>query len=259
MPEITREDVIVRVISLKQSQDRREAMERTLVGFPLEWRFFDAYRGDTPSPLKIDPARQVAAMGRPLTPPEIGCTKSHYHVLDAFRDAPEAKWLLVFEDDLLVDCEFDYLGFINLIERRGLGFAKLFTKFFRAGRIVDWFGAYQLVRLGKDPFGAQGYLIRRDAAMRLQERITHVDRPMDDEHARFWDGGFPIHTIHPFPIIERAVPSTQETERRGAIVETDIDASGRSLARWKDAAARRWANLKFFAAHLFNRAPGGPS
>ena len=243
--QISKQDVIVRVISLKESQARRQAVQETLKDFPLEWEFFDAHRENTPTSLLVEPRRQVSAMGRELTSAEIGTTKSHYHVLDCFAEHEKAKWILVLEDDVLVDCQFDYLGFLNFAASKGIEHLRLFTKYYRNGKIIDWFGSYQLVRMGQDPFGAQGYFMSRKAAKAFQESITHVDRPMDEEHARFWDKGFPIYTVFPFPILERAVPSTQDLARQAAIDESSDKHSPRSLARWKDALARRLAILSF--------------
>jgi glycosyl transferase family 25 len=243
---ISEKDVIVRVISLNDSSTRRDAVSLALSEFPLEWEFFDAYRADTPSHLEVDPKRQIAALGRTLTPAEIGTTKSHYHVLDCLTKHEHAKWALVLEDDVLVDCQFDYLGFLNFIASKGINHARLFTKYFRSGKIIDWFGSYQLVRMGQDPFGAQGYFMSREAAEVFQASITHVDRPMDEEHARFWDKGFPIYAIFPFPILERAVPSTQDSARQAAIDESAEKYSPRSLSRWKDALARRWTIASYY-------------
>ena len=220
-------------------------MARTMSDFPLSWAFFDACSDQSPSHLRVDKNKQIREFGRILTPPEIGCTKSHYHVLDSFAEDENAEWLLVLEDDVTVDSGFDYVGFVNFIAKRQISHARLFVKYFRNGTIIDWFGSFQLVRMGKDPFGAQAYFISREAARQFQRKITHVVRPMDDEYARYWADGFPIHTIFPFPVLERTLASTQETARRSEIDSRSSRPQHRSLSRWHDAVARRMAHLLY--------------
>src|SRR5215469_15954516 len=114
MPAIT-----AKVISLPSSIERRAAIARSLASFPLAWSFFDGLSGDAPFALAYREYLASKYFGRPLSFNEIGCFKSHYTVMRDFAHDRSADWLLVFEDDLLVDPNFDFVGLTAHMAKSG--------------------------------------------------------------------------------------------------------------------------------------------
>src|SRR5215469_3517185 len=101
--------ISVKVISLPQSVERRASIVSSLDSFPLAWSFFDGLSGDASFGLDYREAMASKYYGRPLSFNEIGCFKSHYTVMHDFGHDGSADWLLVFEDDLIVDPRFDFV------------------------------------------------------------------------------------------------------------------------------------------------------
>jgi glycosyl transferase, family 25 len=90
------------VISLEESVDRRSEVSQQLSHINLPFRFYPAIDGRGLSPAELRtvyaPERAQRAIGRPMTPGEIGCSLSH---LSVYRSMVEADFdgLVVLEDD----------------------------------------------------------------------------------------------------------------------------------------------------------------
>lgn len=228
-----RDDIAIRVVSLRESRERRARMAETLAAQPLPWAFHDGCRATTPCGLTSDPAAQAEAFGRPLTAAEVGCFKSHHTALAAFDEAPELRWLLVLEDDVWLDPAFDVAALVAVLEREGIGYLRLYARSWQRATARASFGERQILFVHSDPYGTQGYLIRRAEAAAFRAHARSVLRPVDDELGRFWEHGIETHMIFPFPMVERAVPST--------IAGARDTARG---ARRRRGLRRRWVKLR---------------
>ncbi|WP_158547383.1 glycosyltransferase family 25 protein [Rhodovulum sp. 12E13] len=203
----------VRVVSLPHSRDRRQAIAENLADLALPWSFFDALGPDDDIGIACRVAEQVDHFGRPLTPGEIGCFKSHYAVWRTFEADPSLDWLLVLEDDVCLDTSFDFPALVAALEQEGLGYLRLFCREWRRGWPVRSLGDRQILFLASDPYGTQGYLVSRRAAARLVASIESIRRPIDDELGRFWEKGLGNCVLFPFPLLERQAPSTLSGQR----------------------------------------------
>ena len=202
------------VISLASRQDRRDFMTGALRDFPFPWRFFDACSRDTPASRPEDRDGQIRRYGRPLGAGEVGCFKSHLGVMEAFLQGSE-DWLLVLEDDVIVDPHFPYAELIRFCDLNSLNYLRLFTKKLKEFRkVVEW-RQYQIVRFVTDPFGTQAYLINRAGVERFLRSFASIDVPIDDELGRYWSNGLPIYAVFPFPAIESAISSSLVQNRDG--------------------------------------------
>jgi len=196
------------VISLRSSTTRRAAMAETLRGWDLPWHFFDALGADGPCAIEEDHARQIVEYKRRLTPAELGCYKSHHKVLSDFVAAPQSDWLMVLEDDVWFDTEFDCRRLVGQLEERGIGYIRLFAKAFKHADVVDCIDGRELIRFRTDPVGLQIFLISHAAAKRALASIDAITTAIDHELGRFWRNGLDNYSIFPFPALERASPST---------------------------------------------------
>jgi glycosyl transferase family 25 len=207
-----------KVISLKSSVERRQAVEENLASFQYRWTFFDALKADDAFDLQPDLQRQLIRFGRALSPNEIGCYKSHVQVLKEFVSSPPApstsSWLLVLEDDVWLDTSVDFMALINEIENRGMSYLRLFARRWKPAVVVKQLGEKQIIRFRTDPYGTQAYLINYRAAQNFLCYIQSIDMPIDDEYGRFWLNGLVPYALFPFPVVERTTRSTIEEQRQ---------------------------------------------
>lgn len=229
----------VRVISLTNSTARRAAVRENLQGFDLPWAFHDASRPGDDDALPDDPEGQARLFGRRLTPGERACYMSHVHALDTFEADPTLDWLLVMEDDVWIDTAFPYDALAATLDDHGIGYLRLFAREYKRALPRFRFGERQILYLVSDPYGAQGYLISRDAAARFRSRLTAIRRPIDDELGRFWENGLDNHVLFPFPLIERHMPSTLNSARDDAQIGGPVRNLTRLRTRLGDYVAKR--------------------
>jgi glycosyl transferase, family 25 len=222
-------DIEIKVISLKKSQPRRDYIAKILTeNGQLNWSFFNALTPDSVVPgLEVDYDSQLDHFGRRLNGGEIGCFKSHFSVLRDFVDNGTRNWLLVLEDDVWFDTNFDLRELIDFIDRKGIDYIRLFAKMYKdADRIAMLSGFRQIVRFRSDPYGTQAYVINKRGAKAFLDGLTLIEQPIDDELGRFWRHGLEAFGVFPFPAVERSVVSSLEVER-------DDGQKTRSKYRWK--------------------------
>jgi glycosyl transferase family 25 len=207
-------DISVRVISLPTSFDRRSRISQGLEGFALPWRFFDAVSDEyDDASLRYNDTMALAAFGRRLSRREIGCFHSHYTVFKEFLEDAAARWLIVFEDDLVVDLGFDFSGLVSYLESASIDCIRLYCRRWKSASVLGYFGYRQVLRFRTDPYGIQSYVINKRAAAAILANISDVRRPFDDELGRFWEHGVPIVGLFPFPVLEASTVSTLERSR----------------------------------------------
>lgn len=200
---------MVRVISLRDADERRQAFTVAAADAGLPWSFFDAAR-DAQPPLAYLPERALVAAGRLLRPGEVGCYASHFEVWRAFL-ASDARQLLVFEDDVMVDWPAVRRLVAMDLAAMDVHILKLFASYPTRSRTVLhklYSDHSHLVQLRGYSYGTQAYLLTRDAAQRLVAGCAVVDMPIDWAMSRYWRHGHAVHALVPSPVIERMLPSS---------------------------------------------------
>jgi glycosyl transferase family 25 len=238
-----------RIISLVRSSERRTLIEENLKDFPIRWRFFDALDSQGAYAYAANPANQIDRYGRRLTDGEIGCFKSHISVISEFDHNSDVDWLLVAEDDVWIDVQFDFELLTKFLEERGINYLRLYCRQWKAADVVDTFGERQILRFKTDPYGSQAYLINRTASEAFRSCINSIDRPVDDEYGRFWVNGVDIFAIFPFPVIERSIVSTLLSERDANPMRIANFTLVRHIHRLVDYGRKTKANLAFRIAN----------
>jgi glycosyl transferase family 25 len=230
------------VISLASSAARREAFSRLASGAGASWAFSDASTGVHPE-LAYDEEAAIAAVGRPLRPAELGCYSSHYALWLALLGDETADQYVVLEDDVEVDWTF--LAALARLDARGFGsgYIRLFYRkpapfHVVAKGVVD--GARKIVSLHDYCFGTQGYLISKPAAARLVEHCRVIRRPIDNALDRWWSHGVENLSFFPFPMFEKQVGSTVQSQAAPAGDAT----RGAMWTRAQDSLQRRSALLR---------------
>ena len=238
---LTPDRLAIRVISLAES-DRRPRMAAQLDPLGLDWRFFDACTA-LPPVLSYSPERARIVRGRKLTKGELGCFASHWSLWRWLMDSPAHDWLLVLEDDLLIDPVF-FADLHRVVGALGsLPYLRLYAKVPFEMRREGSFLERHIARFGGYAYGTQGYFINKQGADRFLRSITRVERPIDDEMDRYWAHGVPIRAIFPFPIIEVQYGSTIENTRRDLEPLHGADRARRLAIRASEKLRRRLAKL----------------
>jgi glycosyl transferase, family 25 len=241
-----REKIVTVVVSLQSAVDRRSDCKENLQrNRYIDWRFFDAMTSSTPCAVESDSIAQVSRIGRQLTANEIGCFKSHFSALRDFVASPESNWLLVLEDDVWLDPNFNLFEVVDFAEAKGIGYLRLFAKAYKpASTVASLSGFRHIIRFHSDPFGTQAYIINKRFASRFVTSLDRISRPIDDELGRFWHNGLVPFAVFPFPAIERSVPSQLEESRTSVTrdrVKYRLDLIAFRITEWLK---KRFHNVK---------------
>ncbi len=246
----SRPRIVLKVISLTTSIERRRFVSENLSGLSgIPWSFFDAFRSDTPSTFEYSADEARKRLGRELGPSEIGCSKSHLAVIETFLREGDADWLFVIEDDVWVDVSFDFLALVDFLESRKLNHTRLYARWMKPYDLIAFWGERQLIRYRTEPYGLQGYLINRAAAARFLKTVTHVSTTVDVEMGAFYINGLELYAVFPFPIIERAVPSTLQAGRVAAGRAKEKSSFAHLIYRIRHRLLKARSNLVFRATH----------
>jgi glycosyl transferase family 25 len=192
--------ILVRVISLERSTDRRERVQRELNNFSLEWAFLNAVDGFA---LKVPPksynqAKVKRLQGHALTLGEIGCYLSH---LSAWEQCvQENKPMLVFEDDFVLGPEIEAI-LTDLMACRNLwGVVRLSGIHETKDGTVKGNSLYRLTINHGDPVGAACYLIQPEAAQTLINHSVEIYEAVDHFMEHFSKHGVRIYAAKPYPV-----------------------------------------------------------
>jgi glycosyl transferase, family 25 len=202
------EQIDISVISISSATERRRATSAMLDGHDLKWCYFDAHTTLACEDLRYDAAVARRHSGTALAPQQIAVYSSHYAVWKAFVNAGTSEYLLVLEDDLILDMEFPLKRFAAFCAKFDMDYVRLFGKHYAPAAHLGFFFDRSLLRFTTSPTGAQAYFLSIKGARNLLECCRGIDRPVDLAMDRFWVTGLPLYTIFPYPVIERYVPTS---------------------------------------------------
>ncbi|MCJ2019210.1 glycosyltransferase family 25 protein [Methylobacterium sp. E-065] len=245
---VTSMQIEVKIISLKNSFEKRAFLSNNIkFSSSMPWSFFDANTGsDEKSQLVSDHESQRRQFGRCLTKGEIGCFRSHYNLLSQFLSSGSTDWLLVLEDDVWIDSDFDFQELIDLLEKRSIDYIRLFAKMFKPADIVDNLSGFrQIIRFRTDPYGTQAYLINKRGCDAFLKDIQRISIPIDDELGRFWRHKLDPYCVFPFPVVERNTQSSLEKLRNDVLVSRDNSSFVRIRTRISDNLRKRASNVGY--------------
>jgi glycosyl transferase, family 25 len=214
------------VISMPSAAERRRRTSAMLEGHDLDWAYFDAHATLRSEDLHYDEALARRHFGRTLAEPEIAVFSSHYSVWKSFLTKGKGDYLLVLEDDVILDVDFPIRQFAAFCGKRGIDYVRLFGKHYAHAVRLGFFYDRSVLRYSTTPAGAQAYLLSLAGARRLTECCRLVDGAIDLVMDRFWETGMPIYSIFPYPVIERYSPTS---------IPVPVD-GGRDVSR-----TERWA------------------
>jgi glycosyl transferase, family 25 len=205
---VTKSELDVVVISLRNATARREYMAAMLERTGFVWSFFDAHTGLHSPELRHDEATTRSHYGRALSMPQIAVYSSHFAVIKRFLDQSSADYVLVLEDDIILDTDFPLREFCSYCATYGLHYVRLFGKHFAKSAHLGFFYDRSLIRHMTTPTGMQGYVMSKTGARIFTDNYRSVDATVDLNIDRFWESRLPLYSIFPYPIIERFTPTS---------------------------------------------------
>jgi glycosyl transferase family 25 len=170
----------VLVISLAGSPRRLRIAER-LAGWRGDWSFIDAIDGaslgeNVPRTL-YDETAAIRKLGRPLSPPEIGCALSHRRAYE-FIVRNDLQSAIVLEDDAVIVAEFVDFPFSSVPS--GFDIVSLFTlSGLVLRRPLSRIGARGIHRAAGMVRSTVGYLISSKGAKKLIDATRIISAPAD--------------------------------------------------------------------------------
>jgi glycosyl transferase family 25 len=198
--QATMPTLLVRVISLKRSIERRERIEQQLKNFFLEWEFLDAVDGFALKglPKSYDQAKVRRLQGHDLTSGEIGCYLSH---LKAWELCVKEKTpILVFEDDFILGLTIKAIV-TDLMNNCNLwGVVRLSGIHETQDSAIKENALYRLSLNQGDPCGTACYLIQPEAAQILINHSAEIYEAVDHFIEHFSKHGVRIYAAKPYPV-----------------------------------------------------------
>lgn len=193
--------LMVLLINLPRSTDRRARMEQRLAALGLDYEILPAVDGraqwDQLLPSVDLPAFQRHAGGDVL-PGEIGCYHSHLQAWQRLV-ASDAQVLLVLEDDMVF--HEDFIDALRIALRGRAHWDMLKLAKIRAKQPVcqGLLGPYRLNACIGAFTGFGAYLIQRETAQRLLPQLLPIRAPIDRELEQVHRHDIRHFSLEPFP------------------------------------------------------------
>lgn len=249
-PPLTLPGLMVLLINLPRSTERRARMEQRLHELGLAWEWLPAVDGrerwDELKPTVDIPAFE-RHVGRDVLPGEVGCYHAH---LKAWRHflASDAQVLLVLEDDIVFHS--DFIDALKTALRGRAHWDMLKLACIRAKQPVcqGRLGSYRLNAYIGAATGFGAYLIDRATAARLLPGLLPVAAPIDRELEQVHRHDVRHFGLEPFPC-------HPDDEGRSTITGVGFNAVKRyPLTRRWTKYAQQTANLLGRVAYLMRTA-----
>jgi glycosyl transferase, family 25 len=230
------------VISLPTATERRRSMAAMLERLSVKWSYFDAHTSLANTDLHYDPSEAKRRFGRTLGAQEIAVYSSHFEVLKQFLARGESDFVLVLEDDIILDTAFPLQEFADFCADKSIDYMRLFGKHFADGVRLGFFYDRAVVRYKSSPAGAQAYLVSRHGARIITEKFRSIIATPDLAMDRFWESQLPLYSLFPYPVIERFSPTSIPIPRAGDELSSS-ERLVRAFNRVIDKASKIGANL----------------
>lgn len=208
------------LISLERATERRRRMaeEFSRIGLDYEIRpARDARTLTDEDRAFVDRAARERLGLHPVPDGSLACTLSERATMhDLVRNGPES--MAVFEDDARFEAGLPAV--LQALERQTHRFdiVKLQRRNLRRPFIptMSLPTGHRLGRVRFSDFGSEGYVVTREAARLLLERIPRMVRDLDHELSYFWENGLDVLYLDPPVVREDPKYGSQIHETRSA-------------------------------------------
>lgn len=234
--------LMVLLINLPRSTDRRERMEQRLADLGLAYELQTAVDGKAEWD-RLLPTVDVAAferhVGRDVLPGEIGCYHAHLQAWQRFL-ASDAQVLLVLEDDMVFHADFVDALRIALRGRAHWDMLKLAKIRAKQPVCQGLLGPYRLNAYLGAATGFGAYLVRRETVQRVLPALLPITAPIDRELEQVHRYDIRHFGLEPFP-------SHPQDEGQSTITGAHFSAVKRYPL------SRRWTKYVEQLSHLLQR------
>lgn len=193
--------LMVLLINLPRSNDRRTRMEQRLKSLGLGYEILSAVDGRAQQEQllhTVDVTAFERHVGRDVLPGEIGCYHSHLQAWERFL-ASDAQVLLVLEDDMVFHDDFADALRIALRGRAHWDMLKLAKIRAKQPVCQGLLGPYRLNAYIGAATGFGAYLVQRDTAKRLLPHLLPIRAPIDRELEQVQRYDLRHFGLEPFP------------------------------------------------------------
>lgn len=193
--------LMVLLINLPRSTERRERMEQRLSAIGLPYELLPAVDGRARWDellASVDVPAFERHTGRDVLPGEVGCYHSHLRAWQRFL-ASDAQTLLVLEDDMVFHADFVAALRIALRGRAHWDMLKLAKIRAKQPLCQGTLGAYRLNAYVGAATGFGAYLVQREAAQRLLPTVLPIRAPIDRELEQVQRHDLRHFGLEPFP------------------------------------------------------------
>jgi|GEM_PF-3871712 len=179
-----------------------------------DWRFFDVVPADELT-VRYEEEAAFRSYGSILSTAERSCAASHIAMLENWLADGRTPYLVVMEDDVLIDPHFSFAPMVSFMDLCRVHYLKLYTRFFVPAHFIANIGRQLFYRASWPALGAQCYIVSREGAGQLigHVRKTGLLATIDMAFDRFWETGMPITLAYPFPLLEMAGGSSIHRSR----------------------------------------------
>ena len=191
------------VISLEESQDRRDKVDAQLEAVNVKYEYFDAVRVQNGAEGyfdSYDEEQYLINCGRVATAGEIGCYASH---LALWKKCVEFNQpIVIMEDDFCIEENFPaaILEVQKLIS--DYGFIRLQTEF-RGKKIkAKDVAGFTLYYYTKMPHSTMCYALSPIVAQAFVDSSKNLTAPIDVVMKKFWEHRIPMFGLSPYPVRE---------------------------------------------------------
>ena len=139
------------VISLSGATERRRKISAQFANFPLAWSFFDAHTSLENDDLSYNEGEILRHFGRKLSGPQQAVWSSHYTVIKRFLDESPSEYLLVLEDDVILDTDFPLEPIAELCAEKGINYLRLYGMYYAKAEQLSYFFDRAIVRYKSSP------------------------------------------------------------------------------------------------------------
>ena len=239
-------DLLLHVINLPRSMERRASMEAQAAALGLSLKFFEAVNGHVPHPLfaRVRADKRQARKGRPFRPGELGCWASHYLLWQ--QCVASGKPIVVLEDDILLGSRLPELLHALPHLPTDVGYFRLHAE---DRPSVAWrqFGDFVVHRYWRNPSCAFGYYLAPAAAARFLRHAAEWVVPVDDYMDLSWLHG--VECLGLKPGLISGGGAFESTIRADGKKKAGVDMKG-----WVTREAHRiWLDLRWFQYNLPER------
>lgn len=201
----------IRVISLKDSHERRARITRQIHDLQLSFQFFDAIDARQLAPADL---QTIITQHRPYDGMSLGTIavgKSHYEVIKNWAENEQTDYLIVMEDDAEITHQFQkFIDNLRLLKEISFAILKIGGRYQKRRRtaLAVHHEEFMITYPFLPSFCNVAYIVDRRAVERVLSHLVRFNFDVDEKITKDARIGMPVYEVSPFIVEESGLPST---------------------------------------------------